>query len=67
MRPAGRIGGGARPTPVIDELLVERGVRVTDWSDWQQLDRTEQERGAPAGRPREKITLVSEMLEILGK
>ena len=64
---SGRIGGGARPTPVIDELLVERGVRVTDWSDWQQLDRTEQERGAPAGRPREKITLVSEMLEILGK
>jgi ferredoxin--NADP+ reductase len=49
----------------IDELLAERGVRVTTWSDWQALDRAEQERGAQAGRPRAKICAVDEMLEIL--
>lgn len=63
----GRLGDGGRSTALVDERLAERGVRVTDWSDWQQLDREEQARGAPAGRPREKVTLVAEMLEILGK
>ena len=64
---AGRLGGNRRSTAQIDELLAKRGVRTTDWADWQRLDREEQARGAPAGRPREKLTLVSEMLEFLGK
>ena len=63
----GRLGGGGGPTGMVDDLLAERGVRFVDWSDWQRLDREEQARGAPAGRPREKVTLVSEMLEIIGK
>ncbi|MEO5798651.1 MAG: FAD-dependent oxidoreductase [Gemmatimonadales bacterium] len=62
----GRLQAG-RTVAAIDELLAERGVRVTDWNDWQQLDREEQARGAPAGRPREKVTGVAEMLSILGK
>lgn len=62
----GRLGLG-HLTPLVDDLLAERGVRVTDWSDWQAIDREEQARGAPAGRPREKITLIEEMLEIVGK
>ncbi|MES2125004.1 MAG: FAD-dependent oxidoreductase [Gemmatimonadota bacterium] len=63
----GRLGEGTRsPTPV-EDLLATRGVRATDWSDWQRLDREEQARGAPAGRPREKLTQVSEMLDVIGK
>ena len=50
----------------IDALLAERQVLVTNWTDWQALDRAEQERGAAAGRPRAKITALEEMLEIVG-
>jgi ferredoxin--NADP+ reductase len=64
---AGRIGERGGAGTLVDQLLAERGVRATDWSDWQRLDREEQARGAPAGRPREKITQVAEMLRILGK
>lgn len=62
----GRLTPGTGPGDAHD-LLMSRGVRLTDWSDWLQIDREEQARGAPAGRPREKVTLVSEMLEIVGK
>ncbi|MES2304498.1 MAG: FAD-dependent oxidoreductase [Gemmatimonadota bacterium] len=62
----GRLETG-RTVAAIDELLAERGVRVTDWKDWLQLDREEQARGAPAGRPREKVTQVAEMLALVGK
>ena len=51
--------------PSIDELLSGRGVAVTSWGDWLLLDRAEQERGSAAGRPREKVTSVVEMLEII--
>jgi ferredoxin--NADP+ reductase len=50
----------------LDELLASRGVRVTDWAAWQRIDAAEQARGAPAGRPREKIVSVTEMLDLLG-
>lgn len=49
----------------IDDLLRERGVAVTSWGDWLSLDQAEQERGAAAGRPRDKVTSVAEMLEII--
>jgi ferredoxin--NADP+ reductase len=51
-----------------DELLAtlrERGVRVTTWRDWQLLDAVETSRGGEVGKPREKVTRLSEMLEIL--
>lgn len=62
----GRLTPGKGPDNT-DALLMGRGIRMTDWNDWQQLDREEQQRGAPAGRPREKITQVAEMLRILGR
>lgn len=49
----------------IDDLLRGRGVAVISWEDWLLLDQAEQERGAAAGRPREKVTSVVEMLEII--
>ncbi len=49
----------------IDALLAERNVKVTNWSDWQTLDKAEQARGASAGRPRAKIVSMPEMLEIV--
>ena len=49
----------------IDALLAERRVSVTSWTDWQLLDRAEQERGAAAGRPRAKCTELAEMLAII--
>ncbi len=58
-----RRGGGSE---VVDALLASRGVRVTSWADWQRLDAEEQARGAPAGRPREKLVSVEEMLDVIG-
>jgi ferredoxin--NADP+ reductase len=49
----------------LDALLAERRVSVTSWTDWQLLDRAEQERGAAAGRPRAKCTALAEMLAII--
>ena len=49
----------------IDDLLRGRGIVVTSWEDWLLLDQAEQERGAAAGRPREKVTSVVDMLEII--
>jgi ferredoxin--NADP+ reductase len=62
---AGRIPRAEGALPSIDELLRERGVAVTSWGDWLLLDQAEQERGAAAGRPREKVSSVVEMLEII--
>jgi ferredoxin--NADP+ reductase len=64
-------GSGALPRvagapELLDELLASRGVRVTDWAAWQRLDTAEQQRGAPAGRPREKFVSVAEMLDVIG-
>jgi ferredoxin--NADP+ reductase len=62
---AGAIPRVTQPASSIDDLLAERGVLVTTWTDWQALDRAEQERGAAAGRPRAKLTALEEMLAII--
>ncbi|MBA2292107.1 MAG: FAD-dependent oxidoreductase [Gemmatimonadales bacterium] len=49
----------------VDGLLLARGARIVDWSGWQALDRAEIEAGASAGRPREKVISVAEMLDIV--
>jgi hypothetical protein len=61
---------GLRPCPVPEtvpllELLRSRGVRVVSFDDWRRLDAAEIARGKPAGKPREKIATVPEMLELL--
>ena len=46
----------------LDTLLAKRGVNVVTYSDWQKIDRAEQQR-ARQGAPREKFVCVEEMIE----
>jgi len=46
----------------LDTLLAKRGVNVVTYSDWQKIDRAEQQR-AREGAPREKFVCVEEMIE----
>ena len=62
---SGRLTPAAGRQADLDALLTARGIVVTSWADWQAIDRAEVERGKPAGRPREKIVDVSEMLEVV--
>lgn len=43
-------------------LLKKRGVRVLSYPDWLKIDAAEIKRGESCGKPREKFTLVEEML-----
>lgn len=47
-------------------LLQSRKIRVVTYTDWRKIDAAEMRRGAAAGKPREKLTRVEEMLEVLG-
>jgi ferredoxin--NADP+ reductase len=46
-------------------FLKTRGVRAVSYEDWRQIDAAEVERGASAGKPREKFVSVDEMLSVL--
>ena len=59
---AGRIAPAEGRAGDFDQLLQDRGIETLDWTDWQGLDRIEVERGAAAGRPREKLVDVEAML-----
>jgi ferredoxin--NADP+ reductase len=54
------------PREAIDALLAQRGVAVVGFSDWKRLDDVEVARGARRGAPRDKISDVASMLELLG-
>ncbi|EFQ99219.1 NADPH:adrenodoxin oxidoreductase [Nannizzia gypsea CBS 118893] len=43
----------------------KRGLRPTSWTDWEEIDRIEKERGQAKGKPREKFALVDDMLGVL--
>ena len=45
------------------ELLAERAPEHVTYSGWEAIDRAEQERGKPLGRPRVKFVRIDEMLE----
>jgi ferredoxin--NADP+ reductase len=61
---SGRLAPAARSADELDQLLAERDIDVTSWTDWRAIDEAEVERGKAAGRPREKFVSVTEMLEI---
>ena len=46
-------------------VLDSRNVRYINYQEWKSIDTTEVERGQTKGKPREKITYVKEMLELL--
>lgn len=59
--------GDARPGATgLMARLRERAVRVVTYSDWRLIDAAEIQRGAAAGKPREKFTRSQEMLDLLG-
>ena len=56
------------PDPVAAERLVrERQPQFFSFEDWRKLDVLERERGEPLGRPRLKVTRVSEMVDLILK
>jgi ferredoxin--NADP+ reductase len=57
----------ARPRSGADALsdLLVHHQPVVSYADWQRIDAEERLRGAAAGKPREKITRVSDMLDFV--
>ncbi|KAL1883633.1 NADPH-adrenodoxin reductase [Paecilomyces lecythidis] len=43
----------------------KKGLRPTNWKDWERIDSVEKERGQQKGKLREKFGRVEEMLEVL--
>ena len=63
---SGRALDPAEPDGAALEAMVRRRQpAVVSYDDWLHLERLEQERGVPAGRPRVKLTSVADMLEAL--
>ncbi len=61
---AGRLPPAAGRIEDLEALFAERGIEVIGWSDWQAIDRAEIDGGKPAGRPREKLTDITEMIAV---
>ena len=49
----------------VSRLLLDRGIRPVHFSDWNIIDREEQERGRRRGKLREKITDPAEVTSLL--
>ena len=48
--------------PELESLLLERGVHFVEYAAWEAIDRHEQSRGEPHGRPRVKLATWDELL-----
>ncbi|KAF1811784.1 putative NADPH-adrenodoxin reductase Arh1 [Eremomyces bilateralis CBS 781.70] len=49
----------------VREAAEKAACRPVSWSEWRKIDQVEKERGQKSGKPREKLTSVKEMLEVL--
>jgi len=58
------INGGLGAVP---DLLRARGVRFVSFDDWKYLNEMEVQAGKKVGKPREKMTTVTEMISALEK
>jgi ferredoxin--NADP+ reductase len=56
----------AHEISAVDAVLADAKVRVVSYDDWRGLDATELERGKLAGKLREKLPSVGQMLALLG-
>jgi ferredoxin/flavodoxin---NADP+ reductase len=55
----------AEPDPeAIERLLAERVPALVTYEGWSEIDRHEQARGEPHGRPRVKLTRIDELLRV---
>nr|XP_014345306.1 PREDICTED: NADPH:adrenodoxin oxidoreductase, mitochondrial isoform X1 [Latimeria chalumnae] len=50
---------------IVQNLLQQRGVRPVSFSDWEKINAVEMARGNQAGKPREKLLDVQEMLQVV--
>jgi ferredoxin/flavodoxin---NADP+ reductase len=60
---AGRVPTEAADPAAVDAWLAEHAPEHVTYSGWEAIDRAEQERGRPLGRPRVKFCSVDEMIE----
>ncbi|OLE37856.1 MAG: NADP oxidoreductase, partial [Actinobacteria bacterium 13_1_20CM_3_68_9] len=60
---AGRVPTEAADPAAVEALLAERAPEHVTYAGWEAIDRAEQERGKPLGRPRVKFCSVEEMVE----
>src|SRR6266516_3105754 len=60
---AGRMFPEAADPAAVESWLVERVPDHVTYSGWEAIDRAEQDRGKPLGRPRVKFVRTDEMLE----
>ena len=58
-------GAGRGGAEAVKALLVERGVRPTDFGDWRTIEKAEESAARP-GSPREKMVRVADWLSTLG-
>lgn len=57
--------GPAAGAEAIVPLLAHRNVRAISFDEWLKIDTAEIGRGTPKGKPREKFTRLTEMLQVL--
>lgn len=50
----------------LDQLLNKQSTNVVSFKDWEKIDEIETARGQKLGKPREKITDLTEIPNILG-
>ena len=62
--PAVEVAPEAAGAAGLTALLAERGVQVVTFEGWERVDAEEVRRGRAAGKPREKMTSVPEMLAV---
>lgn len=46
----------------LQDALAAQGIRIVGYGEWQKIDAAERARGQPMGKPREKFTVVPEMI-----
>jgi ferredoxin--NADP+ reductase len=61
---AGRLATPIHGEPAVEPLLRSRQPDLVTYAGWKTLDHHERQLGQPAGRPRVKLTRVSDMIEV---
>lgn len=67
-RPFLNVAEGGSTGRGLEEVLPEarnRGLRPTNWQDWEQIDQAEREKGEGRGKVREKFGTIEEMMEVI--
>ncbi len=51
----------------IETILSEKNIKFITYSDWKQIDEYEIKQGEKVGKPREKLTSITKIMEVLKK